>query len=245
MSKFSENYARKFEISLRKDKIRWSNFDVIDRLGTYLLNKEVLTHTDIERFEMMLLLIQNDLVKSGELPILVYKSYIYDCKVYHIYVSDVLRIRSIKKSPCGGIYSKNKIVNKYKNMSYQELKEQVEFELANNNLNPEYFILSEYSGPSLKGYARFTNTIAGKVYFITFRYVMISILLLLILLIIVAFYFLGSFNVDSVYLSDRLKSGAIVLIICTIINYFILKKVKRIYRTPTEYENKLKTEDKI
>lgn len=240
----SDKYKENFLLGERRfNKPQWTNDIVLNGLVYFLIGKKSLSIKDIEKVEIMLVLIQNHFVNNGHRPIMVYKTYIDEGIIYHKYLSDVIRLRPIVPEHCLYVYQDSEIVQECKKMTIDELKSALDNAIKNNLLNDDYFVLKKYNGPNFRGYARFTNRFSGKYMYITLYFTIIGSLFLMVLLLIYAFYFLGLLNVNYEYLMKRQNDGLIVIASSFFINIFIYKKVIKIFRTPTKYEKKIIKED--
>lgn len=134
------------EERLRQKKYYWTEIYIFGELcSQYLEGKN--NHT-IEGIEMILLLMQFESLKKYQVPLLLFKIYIYDGRIYHEYLSEILRVAQskhiideryriwtyLKK------YKYDDMLKKYSKYSEEELNEMVENIVASKNLNEKYFI---------------------------------------------------------------------------------------------------------
>lgn len=228
-----------------KDKIEWTNVHILNNIGTYLIEKETLTKIDIKRLEMMLALIQYDLLMANKDPILTYKIYIYNNRIYHKYLSDVLQVRPLKNGQINNIYKKNTMFNMYKDMEFEELEQRIK--LINENKKLEgYFVFNKYNGPNLIGYARLTTNKRYYIYLLLFNYfVIVPIMVISLVLFLIYLYFLGILDFSFYHYIDSLKSGIEILAFCSIIGGYSTYKMLMITKKSTEYESKLEESELI
>lgn len=133
---------------LRKKKHTWTELYIFGNLcNMYFKRKK---KYDIEELEKILVLMQNESLERYNVPLLTFKTYIYDKRIYHEYLSDLLRVKysehivddsymiwaKVKK------YEYDKMLMKYMSLSSCEINEMF-FELIQSEaLNEKYFIMS-------------------------------------------------------------------------------------------------------
>lgn len=136
---------------LRKKKYEWTDAYIFGNLCSNYFNGK--KNRTIENLEIILALMQYRSLKQYGVPLLVFKTYIYDGKIYHEYLSDMLRVtypeflvdtyyliwEKVKK------YNYDKMLQDYAKLSKEQLEEELQKILVSKDLNKDYFILEKPS----------------------------------------------------------------------------------------------------
>lgn len=190
-------------------------------------------------------LIQNELLKNGEKSILSCKTYIYEGTIYHKYLSDIIRVRQPKKRMPGFQYIDKKILDKYRNMSNEELHKLFDQTLINNMFDTRYFVFDKYRGPNLKHIARLTSDASYYKYMLMLNY-FVKFPLLMFSALVIGFVFnrFDIFNVSLEYLNYRFENLISLMLMVGLATLLTLYKIIKKMINPTQFEILLNEKEK-
>ncbi|MEG0593398.1 MAG: hypothetical protein RR512_08775 [Coprobacillus sp.] len=132
----------------KKFKFEWTENYVFGDLCFWYLERNP---NKINKLEKILFLMQHESLSTHGVPLLLYKTYIYDDGIYLRYLSDMLRI-----SEPDAIYDKLHIAEKVKQFQYEkmrkkyekytekQLNDEIKRLINTNSLDKEYFVFEKY-----------------------------------------------------------------------------------------------------
>lgn len=155
---------------IQKKKIHWTTIYVYATLCYDYFSNRKHTESTIIKLEKILFLMQCESLVKYNIPLLVYKTYIHDNKIYLRYLSDLLRVNKPHTASDNRYlifmkvekYKYEQMMNKYNKMSNDELDTKI-LELVRNDLLPcEYFSYEEYTRNDMRVCARMQMDYKGK-----------------------------------------------------------------------------------
>ena len=216
----------------KRHKLEWTQSYIFGDLSFWYLEKN---HNQINKLEKILFLMQHESLTKYGVPLLVYKTYIYENGIYLRYLSDMLRIseptavndqrhidKKVKK------YGYEEMMNKYAKYTERKLNDSIQELIQLNTLNKDYFVFEKYSNHKERKIVRMFS------HFISFYLMVIFGMLLIAMfmcLIIDIFSYMGLtlrvYNSEETY--QILFFGLISLIIVFFCGKYAIKK-------PVKYE---------
>lgn len=160
----------KLERIQKRKKLYWTTTYVYANLCYDYFDHNKHIESTIIRLEKILFLMQYESLTKYKIPLLVYKTYIHNNKIYLRYLSDLLRVSKPYTASDNKYfmfmkvekYKYEQMMNKYSKMADKDLNNKIS-ELITNNLLPcEYFSYEEYTRKDMRICARMQMDYKGK-----------------------------------------------------------------------------------
>ncbi|MEG0275521.1 MAG: hypothetical protein RR630_00685 [Coprobacillus sp.] len=217
----------------KRYKLEWTKNYVFGDLCFWYLEKH---SRQIHKLEKILFLMQHESLSTYGVPLLVYKTYIFDDGIYHRYLSDMLRIEEPdaiydEKHIAEKLkqYNYNKMIKKYEKYTEKQLNDEIKRLIETNSLNKEYFIFEKYlNHKEMKRIRMFSHP---------FLFFMMGIFTL-ISFAIVLFFVVDLLSFIGITIREyNLEETQQALLFGSISIFFAIFYRKRAIKKPTKYES--------